>query len=217
MKQLDTIPGVKRIEQFSRDEMAELCMEETRSVYSHQSVFGTYCTIEEYIDCPPEKVFEYLSDPLSLQEWTWSTRDFEPTDEPGLLRGYDRLADNTPIHCRTESNAQAGTVDYHCAWDQGSHLWMIYLMRIVPAQLVFNRPGSVVIWSNCKHPFYGENPFRKPRPRSEMFGWEICGPFSGPGTWWRWIISAILEHRHQTGEVIRPWAVNPAESIQNAA
>lgn len=218
MKQLDTIPGVKRIEQFSRDDMAELCMEETRSVYSHQSVFGTYCTIEEYIDCPPEKVFEYLADPLSLQEWTWSTRDFEPTDEPGLLRGYDRLADDTPIYCRTESNAAAGTVDYHCAWDQGSHLWMIYLMRVVPAQLVFNKPGSVVIWSNCKHPFYGENPFPETAPNErDVWVGDLWSFFRAGHVVEMDNLKAILEHRHQAGEVIRPWAKTDEQSMQNAA
>ena len=31
---------------------------------------------------------------------------------------------------------------------------MIYLMRIVDAQVVFDKPGSVVLWTNCHHPFY---------------------------------------------------------------
>ncbi len=51
------------------------------------------------------------------------------------------------------------TVDYHCAWDQGKHLWMIYLMRVVDAQVVFDKPGSVVLWTNCHHPFYDNNPY----------------------------------------------------------
>ena len=61
MTELNNIAGLKRIESFTRDEMGDLCMDETRSVYPHKEMFGDYCTIEEYINCPPEKVFEYLA------------------------------------------------------------------------------------------------------------------------------------------------------------
>ena len=44
----------------------------------------------------------------------------------------------SPIFTRTVANREARTVDYHCAWDQGKHLWMIYLMRVVDAQVVFD-------------------------------------------------------------------------------
>ena len=36
---------------------------------------------------------------------------------------------------------------------------MIYLMRVVDAQVVFGKPGSVVLWTNCHHKFYDENPY----------------------------------------------------------
>jgi len=35
---------------------------------------------------------------------------------------------------------EARTVDYPCAWNQGRHLWMAYLMRVVYAQVVFDTP-----------------------------------------------------------------------------
>ncbi len=70
----------------------------------------------------------------------------------------------SPIFTRTVANKEARTVDYHCAWDQGKHLWMIYLMRIVDAQLVFDKPGSVVLWTNCHHPFYDKNPYPETAP-----------------------------------------------------
>jgi hypothetical protein len=41
---------------------------------------------------------------------------------------------------------------------------MIYLNRIVAAQMVLNRPGSVIFWQNCRHPFYDENPFKDKAP-----------------------------------------------------
>ena len=71
---------------------------------------------------------------------------------------YDRLGSETEIYTRTYANRAAMTVDYHCAWDQGKHLWMVYLMRIVDAQVVFDKPGSVVLWTNCHHPFYDTQP-----------------------------------------------------------
>ena len=54
--------------------MGDLCMNETRAVHPHDDVYGDYCTIEEFIDCDPKKVFEYLADVRSSKKWTWSTR-----------------------------------------------------------------------------------------------------------------------------------------------
>jgi len=206
MLAVENIQGLKRIEQFSRDQMGDLCMEDTHAVYKHEDVYGQYCTIEEYIDCPPEKVFEYLADVRSLEEWTWSTRDFEETNVSGVLKGWDRLADETPIFCKTVTNADAMTVDYHCAWDQGSHLWMIYLMRVVPAQRVFDRPGSVVLWSNCRHPFYDKNPFPQTASSTRDTWVGDLWPFFRAGHVVEMTnLKHILEHRHRTGETLRPW------------
>src|SRR6476469_8402728 len=93
-----------------------------------------------------------------------------PTEEPGLWLAYDRLLPDTKIYTRTVSNAEARTVDYHCAWDQGAHLWMIYVMRVLDAQVVLNKPGSVVLWTNCRHPFYDKNPYPDAAP-AERTGW----------------------------------------------
>jgi len=60
-------------------------------------------------------------------------------------------------------------VDYHCAWDQGKHLWMVYLMRVIGAQTVLDKPGSVVLWTNCRHPIYDHNPL------------SAGGPAAAPG------------------------------------
>ena len=32
-------------------------------------------------------------------------------------------------------------------------------MRVVDAQTVLDKPGSVVLWTNCHHPFYERNPY----------------------------------------------------------
>ena len=206
---LSDIQGLKRIENFSRDEMGDLCLEWTHAVYPHEQVYGQYCTIEEYIDCPPDDVYDYLSDVRSLEEWTWSTRGFEPTGEDGLVKGFDMLADDTRIFCRTISNREARTVDYHCAWDQGGELWMIYLMRVVPASLVLNKPGSVVLWSNCRHPHYEVNPHPTTAPKERDVWVGDLWPFFYAGHLVEMKnLKAILEHRHANGLVMKPWAAD---------
>ena len=206
LSEISRIPGLKRIETFSRDEMGALCMERTRAVYPHDQVYGRFCTIEEYIDCPPDEVFAYLADVRSLEEWTWSTRGFEATDEADLLVGWDRLADDTRIWCRTVANAAARTIDYHCACDQGRALWMIYLMRVIPAAVVLNRPGSVVTWTNCRHPFYDHNPFPEAAPDDRDTWVGDLWPFFYAGHVVEMEnLKKILEFRHASGLPMRPW------------
>ena len=74
-----------------REKAAPIFMEQMRSVYPHDEVFGQYCTVNDYVDCPPDELFEYLADTRSLEEWTYTLRGFTPTDEPGLWLAYDRL------------------------------------------------------------------------------------------------------------------------------
>ncbi|MBO0885155.1 MAG: SRPBCC family protein, partial [Mycobacterium sp.] len=118
----EPIDGVVRIETASLEQTAPTFMAKLRSVYPHDEVFGQYCTVNDYIDCPPDELFGYMADTRSLEEWTYTLRGFTPTDEPGLWQAYDRLLPDTKIYARTIANAQARTVVYHCAWDQGKHL-----------------------------------------------------------------------------------------------
>ncbi|WP_396912708.1 SRPBCC family protein, partial [Mycolicibacterium sp.] len=176
----------------------------------HDQVFGQYCTVNDYIECPPDELFDYLSDTRCLEEWTYSLRGFTPTEEPGLWLAHDRLGagpsgPGSEIYTRTVANRDALTVDYHCAWDQGKHLWMIYLMRIVDAQVVFDKPGSVVLWTNCHHPFYDENPYPETAPpaRPVWVGdfWDMFGP--GHLLELR-NLKAIAEYRHRNGLPVTP-------------
>lgn len=192
------IPGLVRCEQFDRNAMGERVSDMTHTVYRHEQVYGRYITIHEHIDCPPERVFEYMADPLSLAEWTYSVRRLRPTERPDVLVGVD--SGDTPIYCRTIANAEAMTVDYHCAWDQGDELWMVYLNRIVPAERVLGVPGSVVIWTNCHHRHYDLNPYPD-HSRDAQRTWV--------GEWWPIFpaghalelanLKAILEHRQRRG------------------
>lgn len=194
---LSDIPGLVRCEQYDRAALGELITELTHTVYPHEQLYGRYCTIHEHIECPIEQVFAYMANPRHLEEWTYSVRELRPTGRPGLLVGVDAL--KSPIYVRTESNAQAHTVDYHCAWDQGDELWMVYLNRLVPADVVLGVPGTVVIWTNCHHRHYDTNPFPGLAP----------GRREWVGDWWPLFyaghslelsnLKRILEHRHRRG------------------
>jgi hypothetical protein len=203
---LNQINGLKRFEKMSRDELLGLAMEMTHAVYPHQKIYGEYCPIQIYIDCPPEKVFEYMANIHSLSEWTYSTRDFKESDIPGVHVGVDKLDENTKIFCKVEAHAHknALTVDYHCAWDQGNELWMIYLNRIVPAELVLKKPGSIVFWQNCKHPYYENNPFPNLAPKDRPWVGEIWDLFFAGHTVEFENLKRILEFRHKNNLPIGP-------------
>jgi len=204
------IPGVRRIENFPKEEMNAAAMDLTHAVYPHDEIYGRYCTIEEYVDCPPDDVFRYLADVYTLEEWTYSLRDFSAPDEKGVVVSRDRIGGETLIYTRTVANAAAMTVDYHCAWDQGEKLWMIYLMRVVPAQLVLDRPGSVVLWTNCKHPYYDKNPFPERGPNGRKVWVGDLWPFFYAGHHIEMQnLKHILEYRHANGLPINPREVRP--------
>ena len=196
LTRLADIPGLVRCEEYPRDAMGEKIMELTHAVYPHDQVYGEYCTVQGYIDCPPAEVFDYMANTYSLLEWTWSVRKLRPVDDTGLFKGVD--AAETPFYCRTLSNRQAMTVDYHCAWDRGEELWMIYWNRIIPAEIALKKPGSVVVWSNCRHPYYAKNPFPhlNDNPKRDWVGdwWPL---FYGGHTIEFENLKAILEYRHK--------------------
>jgi len=210
-QKLAGIPGLVRCEQFDREALGELVTEMTHAVYPHDQVYGQFCTVHAHIDCPPEAVFDYMANPLSLIEWTYSVRALHPTDTPGVLQGVD--AGGTPIYCRTEACAAARTVDYHCAWDQGAELWMVYWNRIVPAQTILKQPGSVVIWTNGHHPYYDRNPFPElcRNPKREWVGdwWPL---FYAGHTLELANLKAILEYRHRAGLPIGPYITDVPEA-----
>ncbi|HEX9176670.1 MAG TPA: SRPBCC family protein, partial [Mycobacterium sp.] len=87
----EPIEGLIRIETSSKEQATPLIMEQMRSVYPHDMVFGEYCTVNDYIECPPDELFDYMADTRSLEEWTYSLRGFAPTEEPGLWVAHDKL------------------------------------------------------------------------------------------------------------------------------
>lgn len=200
-----TLPGLVRIESHPRPIATPLVLDKLRSVYPHDQIYGEFCPVQGYVAAPPREVFDWLSHTRSLEEWSYSLRGFTETGEPGLWVAQDRLGADTEIYVRTIASPEAMTVDYHCAWDQGRHLWMIYLMRVVDAQVVLDKPGSVVLWVNCHHPFYDENPFPETAPpeRPVWVGdfWDTFAPGHQIELD---NLTAIAEYRHRNGLPLTP-------------
>jgi len=198
---VDHIPDLLRMESVDKNDMLETCMERTHAVYPHKKMFGEFCNLTTYIDCPPDKVFEYLSDGASLLEWSYSVRELKDDTDADILEFIDIVGDNTKCFCKTVTNKEAGTIDYHCSWDQKDHLWMIYLMRVVDAELVLNKPGTVVTWTNCYHPFYAKNPFPETAPADRKVWVGDSWPFFYAGHSIELDnIKKIMEYRHLNNE-----------------
>lgn len=128
-----TLAGLVRIETHPRPVATPpLVLDKLRSVYPpHDQIYGEFCPVQGYVDAPPAPprgVRLARTHPVA-GEWSYSLRGFTETEEPGLWVAQDRLGADTAIYVRTVASPESMTVDYHCAWDQGRHLWMIYLMR----------------------------------------------------------------------------------------
>lgn len=166
---VEKISGLFRSEEHPASESMQYFIERSKKQYSYEEVFGDYCTVHIYIDCPRDFAFQYAANPYSLEEWTYTLRDLSPAKE-GLLVGREALAPNTKIYVKTESHFESGTVDYLCAWDQGEELWMRYYCRFVDAAPTFGRPGCVLLWTNCRHPYYLRESPIKPQHIAESQG-----------------------------------------------
>lgn len=202
---INQIENVRRFENFGKDRMNGLAMELTHAVYPHDEIYGKYCTLQEHIECPAEQIFDYLASPYTLAEWTYSMRDFGEPDANGVVESTDKIGGATKIYTKVVANREAMTVDYHCAWDQPDQLWMIYLMRVVPASLVLDRPGSVVLWTNCKHPFYERNPHPDKAPPDRRIWVGDLWPFFYAGHHVELQnLKHILEYRHRHGLAFDP-------------
>jgi hypothetical protein len=152
---LRAIDGLIRSETTSPQDCFDTMVKLTKPSYTHEEIFGQYCSLGEYIDVPYDVVFEYCANVHSLEEWTFSVRDLKHVGG-GLYRGREAIQPNTEIFIRADvlKGPDHGVVFYPCAWDQGYELWMRYYFTIIDATRTLRRPGTVVLWTNCKHPYY---------------------------------------------------------------
>ena len=204
-EQAADLDGLTRVETHPRQTATPVILDMLRSVYPHDTIYGNFCTVQGYVNAPARELYDWLADTRSLEEWTYSLRGFSTTDEPGLWVAQDRLGEATEIYTRTVTNPDAMTVDYHCAWDQGKHLWMVYLMRVVDAQIVLDTPGSVVLWTNCRHPFYEKNPFPDTAPADRpVWVGDFWDMFSAGHQLELNNLKAIAEYRHANDLPLTP-------------
>ena len=131
-------------------------MARKRDQYAHSELFSEWVNYTTVIDCDPKHVFEYLKNPFSLEEFSATVRGVEPVGD-GLYRAMDVLSPDTSIYLRFFSHAESGVVDCHCAWDSSNELWMRYHQRVLDARPTLGRPGAVLLWNNCRHPYYSKD------------------------------------------------------------
>ncbi|MBW4450025.1 MAG: hypothetical protein KME38_25120 [Spirirestis rafaelensis WJT71-NPBG6] len=150
------IPNVCVCEDVDIPGVMEKLKDVTKQSYPQEEIFGTYCTVCEYIQCPVDMAFEYAANIYSMEEWTYSVRQLKHIGG-GLYKGLDFLGDNTYIYIRAEAYPDSKVVDFPCAWDQGQELWMRYHYRFLDAMPTLRKPGTIMLWTNCKHPYYERN------------------------------------------------------------
>jgi len=81
----------------------------------------------------------------------------------------------------------------------------------VPAERVLGRPGTVVIWTNCRHPYYAKNPFPELEPARERVWVGDYWPFFYAGHSLELAnLKAILEYRQRAGLPVGPQLLTPA-------
>ena len=154
--QTSDIPDLFLCEQNGIPEVSAKLKEMTQERYEHEEIFGKYCHLGEHIKCPVEMAYDYCANVYSLEEWCFSLRNFYHIGG-GLYKGTEALAKDTVIYIRSEAYPDSRVVDYPCAWDQGDELWMRYYFRFISAMPTIGKPGTIVLWTNCKHPYYDRN------------------------------------------------------------
>jgi hypothetical protein len=207
------IKGLVRAESLTMKRMEELCTDLMKPHYTHEEVFASNCFLSSHIAVPYDIVFDYCADPLSLIEWTINIRQLSPAGN-GLFRGHmvfsleDAERPTTDIFIRADAakGPDHGLICFPCAWDQGEDLWMRYYFVLTDATKTINKPGTVVLWVNCKHPYYDRASGPVP-PYIEQGRSRTDRPWAGDG--WLFFyplhrlelanLKTILEHRYPAG------------------
>ncbi len=147
------VPDLFTSEDNGLDQLKAKLREHTKQSYSHDEIFGQFCHTAEYIHCPVDMAFEYAANVYCLEEFTFSLRNFHHIGG-GLYKGTEALARDTYIYMKVDAYPDSRVVDHLCAWDQGDEMWMRYHFRFLDAMPTLRRPGTVVLWTNCKHVYY---------------------------------------------------------------
>jgi hypothetical protein len=147
------IPDLFTSENNGLEQLKAKMREHAKPTYTREEIFGQYCHTAEYIRCPVDMAFAYAANVYCLEEFTFSLRNFSYVGG-GIYKGREALAKDTFIYMRVDAYPDSRVVDHLCAWDQGEELWMRYHFRFLDAMPTIRRPGTIVLWTNCKHPYY---------------------------------------------------------------
>jgi hypothetical protein len=147
------IPDLFTSEKNGLDQLKLKLREQSKPTYTREEIFGQYCHTAEYIRCPVDIAFNYAANVYCLEEFTFSLRNFHYVGDR-LYKGTEALAKDTSIFMRVDSYPDSRVVDHLCAWDQGEELWMRYQFRFLDAMPTVRSPGTILLWSNCRHPYY---------------------------------------------------------------
>lgn len=196
-----------RNENTTQDDMVALMRARTKESYPHAEVYGRFCSLSEHIAVPYDMAFEYCANARSLEEWTYSIREAVHLGG-GLYRAREMIQPDTQIYFRADSQKgpEQGVVVYPCAWDQGHELWMRYYLTLIDSAKVLGTPGTVVLWTNCRHPYYDRATTPVPayieegRSRTDrMWVGDIWPMFHAGHSIELGNLKKILEHRFQAG------------------
>ncbi len=200
----DKIKGLFRSEEYSPADAYARWERDSKEKYNHDEIFGKWWTVGEFIDVPHDFAYEYVSNPYSLEEFSYGIRDLKHIGQ-GIYQGQDRFTKNTEIFVKSEAFPHVKAVDHYYAWDQKEELWMRHYFRFVDAKQVLNRPGTVMSWSSWKHPYYDKKSAALPawlKDSQKKLGREWLGDY------WRSFYARakgeadnlryILEHRYHS-------------------
>ena len=154
---LAQIPGLVSCDFVTVEEVVRRAEALTKSSYAHEEIYGEWAHLGLHIRCAAAAAFEYTSSVHSLEEWTTSLRSFTRVDDD-TYRGVDGWGSDTPIYVRVVVGRESGCVDYHCAWDQAEELYMRVHLRFLDAQGAMGRPGTMMLWSTFRHPYFSPSP-----------------------------------------------------------
>lgn len=199
---VDRIKGLYRAEEHSRDETKERFDRETKERYSHDEVYGKWWNVNNFIDVPVDYALAYGANVYSLEEWTHGIRNLKHVGN-GIYEGKDLSAPHTEIFVKSEPHHDARAVDYHFAWDQREELWIRHYLRFIDSKPALNRPGTILSWLSCKHPYYDRKSPNQPgfvKDAQSKKGREWIGDHWRQSYAWHKIeadnLRYILEHRY---------------------
>jgi hypothetical protein len=172
----------------------------TKPTYTHEEVFGKHVTIMEHIEVPIDMVYEYAANIYSLEEFSATIRQMEYVGG-GIYRALDVLGAYTPIYFQLKTFPDSYCIDCLCAWDQPHEMWMRYHWRLFDSMPVIGKAGTIVLWTNFKHPYYDKSspaPAYVAKPRDQpdrLWVGDFYNQFFAAHTLEGRNLKAILEHR----------------------